>query len=376
MKILCAPDSFKESLSAIEVAQAMAKGVYRASPDLQVDCCPLADGGEGTLAVLVEARGGTFHELVVPGPLPNEARPVRARIGMLDNGRVGVVELAQASGLALIPAHQRNPLHTTTYSTGLLLREAISLGVEEIIICIGGSGTIDGGAGLAQALGVRFFDEQDQLIERPITGGMLHRITRWEPEGNLPLIRVACDVDNPLCGSKGAAAVYGPQKGATPQQVRELNVGLAHLASLTGIEEDGSFFGAAGGAGFGLYAFCNARLEAGIALILEATKFSKRCAEVDLVLTGEGQLDAQSLRGKVCLGAAMIAQAHRIPCIAIVGQAGKGAEMCLHKSGEGALSQYVSLAERFGIDQALGDPSGCISHIAEELITKLIDARD
>lgn len=394
MKFLCAPDSFKESLDAVAVARAMAEGIRAADPAAEVDECPVADGGEGTLDALVAAFGGEIRTARVAGPL---GTPLDARFAIAEHptrGRLGVIELAEASGLARIPPAERDPTRTTTYGTGELIARAAAAGAETIIVGVGGSGTCDGGTGLAQALGVRFFDGTGALINGPMTGGALRTIGRLErpaPErkrgpARRPRIIVACDVRNPLCGEHGAAAIYGPQKGATPAQVRQLDEGLAHLAALVGADAERGApetpaapgaattnpttpgAGAAGGAGFGLAALCGASLERGIELVLDAVRFSERCADADLVLTGEGRLEANSLEGKAAIGVAMAARALGTPTIAIVGSTGPGAERCLESAGEGGpLRAFVSLSDRYGRGRALTDTARCVAEAAAEV---------
>ncbi len=369
MRILCAPDSFKETLTAQEAACALAEGAQRAGVDVTVDICPIADGGEGTLESLVSATGGTLHEQQVAGPLGSD-HPVMARYGIDGAGTLGIVELAQASGLALLAMDARDPMHTTTYGTGELVRAAMDRGCQSIIIGLGGSATVDGGAGLAQALGIRFYDQHDQLITQPITGGMLQVISRVEPSHLLPHpeIQVACDVTNPLCGKQGAAAVYGPQKGATPEQVQQLDHGLCHLAKLVSANPDTPGYGAAGGSAFGLVHFCDAELSRGVELVLDAVRFDQRCRNADLVLTGEGCLDAQTLQGKACFGVAQCAQKHRVPTIALAGSVSDD----LKENDKNALkqhfSQWHSLSDRFGRERAWNDTAAALAELTQEIV--------
>ncbi|MFP4106044.1 MAG: glycerate kinase [Phycisphaerae bacterium] len=354
MKIVIAPDSFKESLSAPEVAKALAEGVLTVLPDAEVDLCPLADGGEGTVAALVAATGGAFQATDVYGPLGN---PMRARFGMLGGdedpglpgqlgllaaetrsegesdsaGDVAVIEMAAASGLALVKPDLRDPLRTTTFGTGQLILAAIEAGAREIILGLGGSATCDGGAGAAQALGVTFLDADGELLVCGLAGGGLKDIARIDTSDLDPRlegvrIRVACDVRNPLTGLEGAAAVYGPQKGATPEGVKQLEEGLKHYAGIIreqlGVEiETLPGAGAAGGLGAGLVAFAGARLEGGLDIISEAVHLPRRLHGADLVLTGEGLLDASSRFGKATVGVAKLAAGQNIRTVCIPGQA-------------------------------------------------------
>ena len=318
MRILLAPDSFKESLSATDVAHAMELGINRVDSAIECDLCPIADGGEGTVEALVTATGGTFHEDEVAGPLGD---PVVAKWGMLGDRRTAVIEMAQAAGLHLVAKDQRDPGKTSTHGVGELIGKALDADAKTIIVGIGGSATNDGGAGMAQALGVRF----DGIQER-INGDMLGWIRRVDTKhrdkrlDNVTVI-VACDVTNPLTGPNGASAIYGPQKGASSQQVAKLDDNLSHLARMVkSVDPDIPGAGAAGGLGYGLVAFCGGELRRGIEIVLDAVRFRDRVRNADLVLTGEGALDGQSLQGKACLGIAALAAEQNVPTIALVGK--------------------------------------------------------
>ena len=340
MKVVIAPDSFKESLAADRVCEAIARGVRRVCPEARIDQIPMADGGEGTVDALVAATGGSPRTSTVRGP---RGEPVEAAWGVLgdDGGDDGsaVVEMAAASGLALLPPKRRNPELTTTYGTGQLILDALEAGARRILVGIGGSATNDGGVGAAQAVGVRFLDAQDRPLPTGLGGGGLAEVVRIDPEGRdarvgAARIQVACDVDNPLCGPRGASAVYGPQKGATPTQIDRLDRNLAYLADLIerdlGVKvRDVSGAGAAGGLGAGLIAFCGATLQPGIMLVMEAVRFAPRIADGDLVITGEGRIDRQSMMGKVIEGVGRAAKAAGVPAIALVGAVGEGAEAAL-----------------------------------------------
>ncbi|GEA14934.1 MAG: glycerate 2-kinase [Moorella sp. (in: firmicutes)] len=330
-RIVIAPDSFKESLDAPAVAAAIAEGIKRVFPEAETVTVPMADGGEGLTTTLVAATGGRIITTTVTGPL---GEPVRAAWGILGDGTTAVVEMAQASGLPLVPREKRNPLFTTTYGTGELIRQALDAGCRRLIVGIGGSATNDGGAGMAQALGVKLLDARGQDIGPGAAG--LEELERIEIQGLDPRVKeaeilVACDVDNPLCGPRGASAVYGPQKGATPEMVPRLDAALARLADT--IERDlgkdvrelpGA--GAAGGLGAGLVAFLGAGLRRGIELVIETVDLDGILARgADLVITGEGEINHQTAFGKVPAGVARVAGKYGIPVVALVGSIGEGA---------------------------------------------------
>lgn len=363
MTILCAPDSFKGTLTAAAAAKAMASGVRHAGGE--ADVCPVADGGEGTVDALVAAVGGEIRHETVTGP---RGERIDAAWGLDGHGGVGFVELAAASGLMILRQRHRDPTATTTFGTGELIVAATRAGCSSIIVGIGGSATCDGGAGIAQALGGRFFDRDGRLIEQPLTGGRLMEIARYEPPVDPPEIRVAYDVSNPLIGPSGAAAVYGPQKGATPEQVEQLERGLRHLAAVVEADPAVPGYGAAGGAGFGLAVLCNASLEPGIDLVLGAVGFESRCRNATLVLTGEGRLDGQSLHGKACMGVARDAARVGRRTIAIVGSTGDGVERCVDPAHGGMLARHVSLADRFGVRRAQQDTAELLRLVAAEVV--------
>ncbi len=325
VKIVLAPDSFKGSLSAAEVCRAMHAGILAAEPDIEVVEVPLADGGEGTVDALVHATGGRFVSATVEGPLGD---PVEAQLGILGDRRTAVIEMAAASGLPLVPEERRDPTRTTTYGTGQLVQAALDAGCQRLIIGIGGSATTDGGAGMAQALGVQMLDSQGQPMPH-ISGGLLKNIATIDVRNRDPrldqcTVQVACDVDNPLLGRHGAAQVYAPQKGATPGQVAQLEAGLAHYAELLACDlgksvADVPGAGAAGGLGAGLLAFGNATLESGVELVLDVVKLAEKAAGADLIITGEGRLDMQTRFGKAPTGALGVGQGLGIPVIAIAG---------------------------------------------------------
>jgi glycerate 2-kinase len=326
MKIVIAPDSFKENLTSLEVAAALERGIKRVRPRARCIKVPMADGGEGTVQSLVDATGGKIVKKRVMGPL---GEPVTARYGILGDGTTAAIEMAEASGLPLVPRERRDPLRTTTYGTGELILDAIERGVSAIIIGIGGSATVDGGAGMAQALGVSFLGGNGRAIGEPVCGGILERISEidmheLDPRVRKTRITIACDVENPLCGPRGAARVFGPQKGATPEMIEVLDRNLRHLGAL--IKRDLGIDvmriaggGAAGGLGAGLIAFAKARIKRGVDLVSDAVDLAKHLRGADLVITGEGRVDFQTAFGKTPSGVAKAARRLKIPVVAVGG---------------------------------------------------------
>lgn len=339
-RILIAPQAFKGSVDAVRVASAIARGVRRVWPDAECDELPLADGGEGTVRALVRATGGALRRSRVRDPL---GREVEAEWGILGGGRTAVVEMAAASGLPLLRADERDSRVTSTRGTGELLLEAAMSGVDLVVVGIGGSATNDGGAGMARAIGFRFLDRDGRDLEE---GGAalarLHRLEgRVDPRLTRVTIEVASDVRNPLLGPEGASAVFGPQKGATPEVVAELEAAIARYADVVErfVGRDVRAVpgaGAAGGLGAGLLAFADAKIRSGAQLVMGATRFAERAARADLVITGEGRVDAQSAYGK--LTGAVVAKAVELdrPVAAIVGGVGEGAGS-LFDAGLGAI---------------------------------------
>ena len=326
MKIIIAPDSFKENLTSLQVATCIEKGIRKVIPAARCVKIPMADGGEGTVQSLVDATRGRIYKKQVIGPLGNK---ITARYGMLGDGCTAVIEMAEASGLPLVPRHKRNPLLTTTFGTGQLISDALDQGAKTIIIGLGGSATVDGGSGLAQALGVKFLTANGTVISHYGSGGMLAKIARIDVKSLDPRIRktkfiIASDVTNPLCGSNGAAHVFGPQKGATPAMVKTLDKNLKHFADLIRKDlkkevSDLPGAGAAGGLGAGLVAFTGARIKRGIDLVMNITGLRQQIKGADLVITGEGRVDFQTAFGKTPAGVAKAAKKLGVPCIAIGG---------------------------------------------------------
>lgn len=344
MRIIIAPDSFKESLAAPEVAQAIAEGVKRVFPEAETLSVPLSDGGEGLTSTLVAATGGREFSATVTGPL---GEPVRASWGLLGDGLTAVVEMAQASGLFLVPTEKRNPFITTTYGTGELIQQALATGCRRLIVGIGGSATNDGGAGMAQAMGVRLVDSKGKDI--PFGAAGLEQLEQIDIRGLAPQskdveILVACDVDNPLCGPRGASAVYAPQKGATPEMIPRLDAALGRLAEIIARDlgrdvKELPGAGAAGGLGAGLVAFLGGNLRRGIDLVMEAVKLEETLAAgADLVITGEGEINGQTVYGKVPIGVSRLAARYNIPVVALVGSIGPGANSVLEHGIRGFMS--------------------------------------
>lgn len=334
MRILVAPDSYKGSLSALEVAGAMARGIRSVFPQAEVIQVPIADGGEGTVAALVAATQGTLRVAEVQGPL---GEPVQAHWGVSGDGTTAFIEMAAASGLTLVPAGRRDPRVTSTAGTGQLVKAALDEGFRRIVLGIGGSATNDGGSGLARALGVRFLDAEGQdLPDGGVALARLHRIDLKGLDARLATteLLVACDVDNPLCGPRGASAVYGPQKGATPDSVAELDAALTVFAQVAEAATGRSVAqvpgaGAAGGLGAGLLLFTPAALRPGVEIVLETTGFEALVRGADLVLTGEGRTDAQTAMGKAPVGVAAVARRHGVPVVCLSGGLGEGADAVL-----------------------------------------------
>jgi glycerate kinase len=330
MKIVVAPDKFKGCLSAGDIATAIAAGIRRVLPDAQIDQCPIADGGEGIVDALVSATNGRIETRRVVGPLPDMR--VDARFGILGDGATAVVEMSAACGLALLPLEERNPFRTTTFGAGQLLLEATKLNVKEIILGIGGSATVDAGIGCLQACGQPVILDQIGPADtnEPLVGEDLHHVVLIKHARGSPLdrvkITVACDVTNPLFGPNGAARIFGPQKGATPEQVEELDHLLKRLAERCGKldEAHAPGAGAAGGLGFAMLAFSGATLRPGFEIVADAVKLRDRLYGADLCITGEGRLDASSLSGKAAVSVARLCLQMGVRCAAIVGSADAG----------------------------------------------------
>ena len=323
MKVTIAIDSFKGSLSSMEAGLAAAEGVKRAIPNATCTVRPLADGGEGTVDALVAGLGGELRHVSVTGPA---GKPVTAKYGLV--GTMAVMEMAEASGITLVSGAERNALVTTTYGVGEMILDAVKAGAKTFVIGIGGSATNDAGAGMLQALGWRLLDADGQDVPRG--GAALSQVAKILPPtstltSNLTF-RIACDVKNPLCGPQGASAVYGPQKGATPEGVKTLDAALAHFASVAGDPATTPGDGAAGGLGFAFRRFLQADLVPGVDLILGETKLADHVKDADVVITGEGRLDGQTVMGKAPIGVARLAKNFGKTVLAFSGCVGDGAE--------------------------------------------------
>lgn len=343
MRIVVAPDSYKGSISALAVANAIEQGVLAVFPDAEVIKIPIADGGEGTVEALVVGTNGRMLEQNVMGPLGDN---VNAVWGILGDGETAVIEMAAASGLPLVPKDKRDPRIATTYGTGQLMLAAMDQGVRRMIIGIGGSATNDGGTGMARALGARFLDAAGN--ELPHGGAALAALAEIDTSGMDPRIRgieiiVACDVDNPLCGPRGASAVYGPQKGATPPMITALDAALANYAAVAKLATGKDIAecpgaGAAGGLGSGLLFFTEAVLKPGVEIVLDVTDFATVVKTADLVISGEGATDFQTAFGKAPVGVAKLAKRYGVPMVCLSGGLGKGADDVLAHGIDGLMS--------------------------------------
>lgn len=333
MKAVVAIDSLKGSLSSMEAGNAIAEGIYRADAEAKVEVRPLADGGEGTVDALVQGMNGSLRKVRVTGPLGDK---VDAAYGIIEEEKMAVIEMSAAAGITLVPDEKKNPLFTTTYGVGEMIRDAIEKGCRKFVVGIGGSATNDGGIGMLQALGYDFLNSKGNAVPYGAKG--LEDLAEIRKEHVLPELaqcefKVACDVTNPLCGPLGASAVYGPQKGATPEMVWEMDQWLADYAKLAAncseradAEHPGT--GAAGGLGFAFLTFTNAVLESGIKIVLEETKLEQYIQDADIVITGEGRLDGQTAMGKAPVGVAKLAGKYKIPVLAFAGSVTKDARKC------------------------------------------------
>lgn len=344
MKIVISIDSLKGSLTSIEAANAIKTGILNVDSNSDVIIMPLADGGEGTVDALVEGMNGEAEIISVTGPVEEK---VNAKYGILRDTNTAIIEMAQASGFALVPPDLRNPLKTTTYGVGEIIKSAIEKGCRNFIVGIGGSATNDAGVGMLQALGYEFYDENNELVGRG--GQVLNKIKSIKIDNRLKALddctfKIACDVTNPLYGENGAAYIYGPQKGATPDIVEELDKGLRNFAQVVQKEIGKDIahlegVGAAGGLGFAFLGFLNSKLESGIKIILEEIKLEEVIRDADLVITGEGRLDNQTAMGKAPIGVAKLAKKHNVKVIAVAGCTTEDAVKC----NEEGIDAYFSI---------------------------------
>jgi len=376
MRIVIAPNAFKGSLSALEAATAIGEGIRIAAPDADLVLVPIADGGDGTVDALVAATQGERRTLRVRGPLGD---PVDAEYGMIDGGSTAVIEMAKAAGLALVPKEKRDPRITTTYGVGELLQHAYDAGARRFVVGIGGSATNDGGAGMAQALGYHLLDENG--LELPPGGLALRRLARIRVGGvhanwKEAEVEVACDVTNPLTGPGGASAVYGPQKGATPEMMAELDAALHHFAQIIrrdlGVDvEQLPGAGAAGGLGAGLVAFLGARLQPGAELVMEALRLDERLTGAQLVITGEGRIDSQTARfGKGPAAVARHAKNAGIPVVAVGGSVADETELRLLFDGLEA-----TVVEPSSLEDAIAQARPLLVRAATRLMWMVLTGR-
>ncbi|MFT8338756.1 glycerate kinase [Schleiferilactobacillus harbinensis] len=372
MKFVLAPDSFKGGRSAIEVATAMKTGLSKVFPDAEYDLVPMADGGEGTVQSLVDATHGEIINVSVTGPLGNQ---VIARYGMLGDGTTAAIEMAQASGIQYVDDTTHNPMITTTYGTGEMILDALDHGAKEIILGIGGSATNDGGAGMAQAIGVHLRDIEGNELE--YGGGQLDKlatIDTREIDPRIPKtkILIASDVTNPLVGETGSSAVFGPQKGATPEMVKILDANLAHYADVIKHELNKDLAqapgaGAAGGLGAGLMAFTNSQMEKGVDIVIEYTHLKERAKDADFVFTGEGGIDSQTQYGKTPFGVALATKsvAPKAPVIVLSGNIGDGLNVLYRPDAIDAIFPTATAAK--SLEKAIADAASDIEMVSENI---------
>lgn len=372
MNVVIAIDSFKGSMTSLEAGEAIAKGISNVA-DANITICPIADGGEGTVDALVEGMGGELRKTVVTGPLGDK---VEAKWGVIENdtGKLAIIEMAEAAGIVLLKANQLNPYATTTYGVGELINAAIDEGCRRFIIGIGGSSTNDGGVGMLQALGFDFTDVDGKPIERGAKG--LEKLASISRDNVSPILGecvflVACDVKNPLCGDNGCSSVYGPQKGATFEMIANMDRWLSDYALLSGGDKDYPGTGAAGGMGFAARTFLNASLEPGIDIVLRETCLEEKVKDADIVITGEGRMDSQTVMGKAPVGVAQIAKKYNKKVIAFCGCATEDAKLC-NEHGIDAyftiLRNVVTLDEALERENAMGNMTNTVEQVFRLLV--------
>lgn len=377
MKIVIAPDSYKGSLSSLEVALAIERGIKKVDSGIKTILVPMADGGEGTIQSLVDASEGKIVELIVHDPL---FRKIKSFYGIMGDGKTAVIEMAAASGLPLLIPDERNPLKTTTYGTGELIKDALNRGCQKFIIGLGGSATNDGGCGMAQALGVKFFDKNGEEVG--FGGGELSKINSIDISGMDSRIKnaeflAACDVDNPLCGEKGASAVYGQQKGASEDDVITLDKGLEHYAQMVQQQlnldiKDVAGAGAAGGLGAGAMIFLLAQLQRGIEIVTQTTNLCEKMNGADLLITGEGRIDFQTAFGKTPFGVAQIAKNKNIPVIVLAGSLGEGYKTLYEKGFDGIFS---IIDKPMSLQEAIDNAAQLLENAAENVMRLWINKK-
>lgn len=370
MRIVIAPDSFKDCLSATQVAFAISEGIRRIVPEAEISCIPLADGGEGTVEALVTATGGKIIQVPSVDALN---RPIQSFYGVLGDDKTAVIEMAAASGIEMLAPEERNPLMTSTYGTGLLLKAAMEAGFTQIILGIGGSATNDGGAGMAQALGYELQDKNDSPIGWG--GGLLGELHRIDRSNVHPLLRkvkisVACDVRNPLLGSSGATRVYGPQKGATSEMMETLEKNMIHFSEIL-YQEFGINIaknpgaGAAGGLGAGLMAFCNAEMVSGFELISRLAHLEENISRTSLVFTAEGKIDSQTAFGKTISGVAQLGKKCQVPVIALAGMV---SDDLAELYNQGLTSAFAIANRPMSLDESKANAAQLLAETSEQIM--------
>ena len=368
MKIVIAPDSFKETLSAFEVASAIESGFQNVFPEAEIIKIPIADGGEGTVDAMVRATNGSFEFSEVEGPMGENTR---AKWGMLGNSKTAVIEIAEACGLHLVSANKRNPMAASSYGVGQLVIAALDKGAKKIIIGLGGSSTNDGGYGFLRAIGVQFLDSKgNELNGHFETLSLLSDINLSHIDKRImnTSIEIACDVDNPLLGHQGATRVFAAQKGASNKMIEELESIMTHYyevisGQLKSQARDQPGFGAAGGLGFGISAFSNSELKSGISIVLETLNFNQYLLDADLVITGEGRIDSQSERGKAPIG--VISYANQLNCRVFI-IAGSVDDPKVFNQKFNVTNSYGIVNEKFSIEKAFEDPYGCLKNVSQK----------
>lgn len=366
MNVVVAIDSLKGSLSSMDAGYAIAEGVHKVISNATVTVRPLADGGEGTVEALVAGMNGRTQNVMVTGPL---GVPVNCEYGVIEETKTAVIEMSGAAGITLVPTEKRNPLDTTTYGVGEVIKDAIKKGCRRFIVGIGGSATNDGGVGMLQALGYGFLDKEGNSIAFGAKG--LEKLDSITDKNVIPELaecefKIACDVNNPLCGENGASAVYGPQKGATPSMIMQMDKWLNYYAALAGEKFpkanpklEGT--GAAGGMGFAFVTFTNAVLESGINIVLEETKLGDYIKDADIVVTGEGQLDFQTAMGKAPIGVAKLAKEYKKPVVAFAGSVTKEAIAC----NENGIDAFFPILRRISTLEDAMKPENAKENLAD-----------